>query len=149
MTLVGAHLDSSERAAYDRTLAKLQAHLDEASFTSAWTRGKRMTWEQILAAPEVVRREQRPTSRPPASLVSPSQASPSEAYVPDLTAREVEVLQQAAQGLTYAEIAEQLIISVRTVDAHLRSVYRKLGVTSRMQATRYAQDHQLLGDDYC
>jgi DNA-binding CsgD family transcriptional regulator len=67
--------------------------------------------------------------------------------VTDLTAREVEILQHAEQGLTYAQIAERLIISVRTVDAHLRSVYRKLGVTSRAQATRFARDHQLLGDD--
>jgi DNA-binding CsgD family transcriptional regulator len=148
LTQVGAHLDAVDRAEYDRSLAKLQAHLDEENFTSAWTHGQRMTWEQILAAPELLIRKQRLTPRPPASPVGPSQASPSGAPVADLTAREVEVLQHAAQGLTYAEIAEQLIISVRTVDAHLRSVYRKLGVTSRMEATRVARDHQLLEDDH-
>jgi DNA-binding NarL/FixJ family response regulator len=141
-------LDAVDRAEYDRSLAKLQAHLAEATFTSAWTEGQRMTWEQILAAPEMVIRKQRLTPRPPASPVGLSQASPAGTSVADLTAREVEVLQHAAQGLTYAEIAGQLIISVRTVDAHLRSVYRKLGVTSRMEATRVARDHQLLGDDH-
>jgi predicted ATPase/DNA-binding CsgD family transcriptional regulator len=148
LTLVGAHLDAADRAEYDRTLAKLQVNLDEASFTAAWTQGQRMTWEQTLAAPDVVLRKQRLTPRPPASPDGLSQASPSEAYVADLTAREVEVFQHLAQGLTYAEIAEQLIISVRTVDAHVRSVYRKLGVTSRTEAIRFARDHRLLGDDH-
>jgi predicted ATPase/DNA-binding CsgD family transcriptional regulator len=145
---VGAQLDPVDRTEYDRTLAKLQSYLDEASFTSAWAAGQRMTWEQILTAPEVVIRKQRLIPRPPASPVGSSQASPSGEHVADLTAREVEVLHRAAQGLTYAQIAEQLIISVRTVDAHLRSVYRKLGVTSRTEATRFARDHQLLGDDH-
>jgi|SRR5215469_7505701 len=84
----------------------------------------------------------------PASLPASGQVPPAGGYVSDLTTREVEVLQHAAQGLTYAQIAGRLIISVRTVDAHLRSVYRKLGVTSRMEATRVARDHQLLGDDH-
>ena len=61
-----------------------------------------------------------------------------------LTAREAEVLRLVASGLTDAEVAERLVLSVRTVNAHLRSVYRKLGVTSRGAATRYAVEHSLL-----
>ena len=47
-----------------------------------------------------------------------------------LTAREVVVLRLLAQGLTDAQIAETLVISTRTVNAHLRSIYSKLDVTS-------------------
>src|SRR6266851_7266978 len=61
-----------------------------------------------------------------------------------LTAREVEVLRLLATGLTDAQIAEQLVLSLHTVHAHLRTIYSKLGVTSRSAATRYAFEHQLV-----
>jgi DNA-binding NarL/FixJ family response regulator len=61
----------------------------------------------------------------------------------ELTPRETEVLRLVAAGLTDAEIAAELVLSVRTVHAHLRSVYRKLGVGSRSAATRYALEHGL------
>jgi DNA-binding NarL/FixJ family response regulator len=51
-----------------------------------------------------------------------------------LTAREVEVLQLVADGLSNAEIADRLVLSQRTVHAHLRSIYDKLGVNSRTAA---------------
>jgi DNA-binding NarL/FixJ family response regulator len=60
-----------------------------------------------------------------------------------LTARECEVLRLVARGLSNAQVAEQLVISPRTVDAHLVSIYSKLGVNTRSAATRYAVDHNL------
>jgi DNA-binding CsgD family transcriptional regulator len=50
-----------------------------------------------------------------------------------LTARELEVARLAAQQLTDKAIAEQLFLSVRTVNAHLRSIYTKLGIASRAE----------------
>jgi DNA-binding NarL/FixJ family response regulator len=61
-----------------------------------------------------------------------------------LTAREVEVLRLVAQGLTDAQVAEQLVVSPRTVNSHLTSIYGKIQVSSRSAATRYAIEHQLL-----
>jgi ATP/maltotriose-dependent transcriptional regulator MalT len=60
-----------------------------------------------------------------------------------LTAREVEVLRLVAEGLTDAQVAERLVLSPRTVSQHLRSVYNKLGVSSRAAATRFAIEHRL------
>ena len=60
-----------------------------------------------------------------------------------LTTREVEVLRLLAAGLTDAQIAQQLVISPRTVNVHLTSIYRKISVSSRSAATRYAIDHHL------
>lgn len=60
----------------------------------------------------------------------------------ELTSREYEVLQLLARGLTYSAIAETLVVSPRTVDAHLRAIYGKLGVNSRHAATRLWQEHQ-------
>ena len=54
------------------------------------------------------------------------------------------MLRLVAQGLTNAQIAEQLIVSPHTVHAHVRSIHSKLGVTSRSAATRYAFEHQLV-----
>ena len=60
-----------------------------------------------------------------------------------LTEREIEVLRAVAQGLTDIQVAEQLVISHRTVHSHLNSIYSKLGITSRSAATRYAIEHNL------
>jgi DNA-binding CsgD family transcriptional regulator len=51
----------------------------------------------------------------------------------DLTAREREVAALAAHGLPDQQIAEQLVVSVRTVHAHLRSAYLKLAISSRKE----------------
>jgi DNA-binding NarL/FixJ family response regulator len=61
-----------------------------------------------------------------------------------LTPREMDVLVLLAQGLTSAQIAHLLIIGVVTVNFHVRSIYSKLGVTSRSAATRYAMEHHLV-----
>jgi DNA-binding NarL/FixJ family response regulator len=60
-----------------------------------------------------------------------------------LTTREVEVLLLVAQGLSDAQVAAQLVISPRTVNSHLTSIYNKLGVDSRTAASRFAVEHRL------
>jgi DNA-binding NarL/FixJ family response regulator len=59
-------------------------------------------------------------------------------------AREVEILRLVAQGLTDAQVAVQLMISNRTVNRHLTSIYSKLGVDSRTAASRFAIDERLI-----
>jgi len=61
-----------------------------------------------------------------------------------LSNREVEVLTLLAQGLRNAEIANKLFISLSTVKAHITNLFRKLGLTDRVQATRYAIRHRLV-----
>jgi DNA-binding NarL/FixJ family response regulator len=82
-------------------------------------------------------------AEPPAP--GPVRAS-GDGYPAGLTAREVDVLRLVAVGLTDAQAAGRLVVSVRTVNAHLRSVYRKLGVSSRAAAGRFAFENGLLGD---
>jgi ATP/maltotriose-dependent transcriptional regulator MalT len=55
-----------------------------------------------------------------------------------LTARQAEVLELVAEGLTNAEIADRLVVSVRTVDHHVSAVLQKLGVESRQEAAERA-----------
>ncbi len=56
----------------------------------------------------------------------------------DLTPREKEVLIQIAEGLTNPEIAEELTISIKTVDRHRENIMRKLNLHSRVDLVKYA-----------
>jgi len=65
----------------------------------------------------------------------------------ELTARESEVLELLQDGHTNSEIAETLSIGVETVRTHARSIYRKLGVPSRRELARRAQQEPVVVDD--
>ena len=127
-----------ERADYEHAVAGARASLGEQAFTSLWAKGRNMSLEHVLA-------DQEPVPSPRSALT----ASPSAVVLPQasdtgLTHREMDVLRLLTQGLTSAQIAEQLIIGVVTVNFHVRSIYSKLGVSSRSAATRYAIEHHLV-----
>ena len=63
-----------------------------------------------------------------------------------LTGRQVEVVQLLASGLTNAEIATRLVLSVRTVDSHVAAVMDKLGARTRREATKTARAMGLIAD---
>lgn len=69
-------------------------------------------------------------------LLKRFQPEPSEEKkdVPLLTDREVEVLNYAAKGFSYAEIADMTGISIHTVTSHIKHIYKKLSVRSRGEA---------------
>jgi DNA-binding CsgD family transcriptional regulator len=73
-------------------------------------------------------------------------ARPSAAAAPSsgLTRREAEVLELVARGLSNRAVAEQLVLSEKTVARHLANVYLKLGVNSRTAAAAYAHAHGLV-----
>ena len=63
---------------------------------------------------------------------------PNETQPPEsLTSREIEVLRSASRGNGNKEIADELSISVRTVQSHFRAIFNKLGVASRSEALMY------------
>jgi DNA-binding NarL/FixJ family response regulator len=64
-------------------------------------------------------------------------------YPAGLSAREAEVLRLVARGMSDADVGDELSISPRTVSQHLRSVYNKLGVSSRVAASRFAVENGL------
>jgi two-component system response regulator NreC len=61
-----------------------------------------------------------------------------------LSDREVDVLRLIALGYTNSEIAEQLLLSVRTVESHRAHVQRKLGLSKRSELVRYALERRML-----
>jgi DNA-binding NarL/FixJ family response regulator len=67
-----------------------------------------------------------------------------DAELDELTPREREVLQLIARGYRYKEIAARLHLSVKTVEAHVSSVLRKLQLSSRHELTRWAAERRLI-----
>jgi DNA-binding NarL/FixJ family response regulator len=67
-----------------------------------------------------------------------------DAELENLTAREREVLQLIARGYKYKEIASRLHLSIKTVEAHVSSVLRKLQLSSRAELTRWAHERRLI-----
>lgn len=126
-----------DRPRYEQAMSVARAQLGESAFTTAWREGRTMTPEQALAA----RGEPVTISAEP--LPAP-QARSSPTYPAGLTAREMEVLSLVAKGFTNAEVAVQLVVSPRTVNFHLTSIYSKIGVSSRNAATRYAIEQHLV-----
>src|SRR5829696_3646064 len=61
-----------------------------------------------------------------------------------LTSREVEVLRLLVRGLSYREIADELVISRRTAGSHVEHIYTKIGVSNRARASLFAMKHGLM-----
>jgi DNA-binding NarL/FixJ family response regulator len=82
------------------------------------------------------------TDRGPAPAApQPVQA---EDAVAELTRREVEILQLVAEGHSNSQLARMLWVTEQTVKFHLSNIYRKLNVSNRTEASRWAQLHGLL-----
>ncbi|MGZ6615253.1 MAG: HD domain-containing phosphohydrolase [Solirubrobacteraceae bacterium] len=88
----------------------------------------RLAGEAVDAVLQAVGERARPPAEPPAGL----------------TAREVEVLQRLARGLTNKQVAAQLGISAKTVGRHVESIYAKIGASTRAAAALFAVEHDLL-----
>ena len=65
-----------------------------------------------------------------------------------LTPREMEVLKLVAEGYTNQEIADQLVLSIKTVQAHRANVMEKLGLHNITHLVRFAVRTGLLSDDF-
>ena len=135
---------TDEQAEDERMRTMVQAQLGEQAFAQALAQGRAMRPEQALAAQEHLLLASHAPTKTPLGATSDSHKPALPSSLNDLTAREMEVLRLVARGLSDARIAEVLVISPRTVNAHLRSIYSKLGITSRHAATLYAIKQQLI-----
>ncbi len=142
MVSLQADMEHVEWSEYERGVTEVRAALGEERFAAAWAEGRTLTPEQSLAFQE------EPIPIPPLPAQEGfQQAKPSSgevSYPFGLTPRELEVLRLVSQGLTNVQVARQLIVSPLTVNAHVRSIYNKLDVTTRSAATRLAIEHHLV-----
>ena len=92
------------------------------------------------ALERAMRLRERAGSRPEAGGATNGTVAPN-----GLTAREVEVLGLIAAGRTNQEIADALVLSLRTVERHTVNIYAKIGARGRAEAVAYALRHDLDG----
>jgi len=130
-----------QAADYERSSAPVRVRRSEPLVAAAWARGETMTLAEAIA--DALTLLETPITVP-STVASAPRLPISQTYPAGLTAREVEVLRLLAQRLTYPEIATKLVISRRTVNAHVTSIYSKLGVTAREAAIRFAVEYRLV-----
>jgi DNA-binding CsgD family transcriptional regulator len=130
---IGAPLPLEVRFLYENSVAAARAQLGEAGWEAAFAQGMAMSAEE---AAEYALSEEGPSERPPADGETDEPLT-----IDHLTRREREVAGLVAQGLSTRQIAQQLVISERTVDKHVANLLKKLNLRSRNQvATRMAED---------
>lgn len=88
----------------------------------------------IYVHPRMIRALLEKTDQPPVQTAAPAEL---------LTPRETDVLRLIVQGYTNRQIAEELRLSVRTVEGHRANLTEKLGLHSRVELVRYAREHGL------
>jgi len=157
----GIRLSPLRRAEYDRTVEGIRAHLDQATFAQAWAQGRAMPLEQAIAYALETKDALSTDAKPPeanteeaSSFILPGTLSspPSPPLSPrrvlkqqfgGLTLREREVARLVAQGKSNRAIADELIVGISTVEAHISHIFTKLGFSSRAQIAAWAVDKGL------
>lgn len=119
----------STRAIYERDVATVRAQLGEAAYARETASGAALSGDALIAEGLGIAR----------GVKDRIESAP----VHGLTAREGELLVLLARGQTNQEIADHLVISLRTVERHLTNIYGKIGARNRAEATVFALTHGL------
>jgi predicted ATPase/DNA-binding CsgD family transcriptional regulator len=130
--------DLLEVPVYEQVVSTARRVLGEPAFTAAWEAGRCLDWDEVLADIDALVE----TIAEDADGASP-ESSPSTDDSCRLSPREREVLRLVAEGTSNRVIAEQLFLSERTVENHIRHILDKLDVDSRTAAATWAVRHGL------
>lgn len=133
-TITNALLTDTEAPVFSDTKSVMRSVLQTVEADSTAVR---------LPSPAVADSTSEVTASTGNGAITPQPAREPHPLLETLSEREREVLRFVAQGMKDAEIADTLFLSVRTVNAHLRSIYSKLNIKTRSQATRFALEENL------
>jgi non-specific serine/threonine protein kinase len=140
MEATGYRFGAQESAMVEPYRASVRSRLGEAGWDEALAEGRTMSMESAMGY--ALSEEESSTATPSSTSEQPLSSTLDHAV--RLTPREIEVLGLVATGMTNRQVAQRLFLSPRTVQRHLYSIYPKLGVSSRAEATRFAVEHGLL-----
>ncbi len=122
--ITGAPLLDADGVEHERLVGGLRNRLGERSFAAEWTAGRATSPEE--AARFALR------------VGNPESAEVAATGRPLLTRREQDVTALVARGLTNRQVAEQLLVTPRTIETHLEHIFVKLGVQSRTELVAWA-----------
>jgi non-specific serine/threonine protein kinase len=122
--ITGAPLLDPEGAEHERLVGGLRSRLGERTFAAEWTAGR-------ATSPEDAARFALRQANPELA----AEAAPGRQI---LTRREQDVTALVARGLTNRQVAEQLLVTPRTIETHLEHIFAKLGVQTRTELVAWA-----------
>jgi DNA-binding NarL/FixJ family response regulator len=135
--VAGAPLPTPEHGRYADLVARVRAQLRDDVFASAWAQGRSANMEEAIGL--ALRSEPAAVEQAP-----PLAEGRADGAADILTRREREVAELIAAGRSNREIAETLVVAVKTVDTHVEHIFRKLGVQTRAEVAVWAAQHGLL-----
>ncbi len=136
---IGYQQSPSERAVQEPYLVAARSRIEER-WEAALAEGRAMELEEAV---EYALSEEELSTITSSAAPTEQLSAPVSEHPAGLTPREIEVLGLVATGMTNVQVAQRLFLSPRTVQRHLNSIYHKLGVSSRVAATRFALEHGL------
>jgi predicted ATPase/DNA-binding CsgD family transcriptional regulator len=135
---IGGGLDPVDRTEYDLGIAAAREQLDDEAFQKAWAEGQSMSAEEIIDFVRSLPVEEPGSDPQPKPPVGGSKVRPG-----GLTRRELEVAVLIELGRSNREIADQLVVSERTVEGHVSNILAKLGFHSRSQISAWVVKKEL------
>jgi predicted ATPase/DNA-binding CsgD family transcriptional regulator len=131
----GAPVPASEQDRYDQLRERARHQQSEESFAAAWTEGRTLT---MHAAIELATQPEPPQVR---QTAADPHVELDERSGHPLTRRERQIARLVALGRSNREVAEELVVGVRTVETHLEHIFRKLSVQTRTEVGVWASQH--------
>jgi DNA-binding NarL/FixJ family response regulator len=126
---MGTSHNRAEYKDYHDAVSKIKKNLNKSIFKQAWSEGRGLPLEKIV---DYVMGETKPPVAKPEITVE-------EEIWFQLTARERDVMQLLAKGLSNLEISQKLFLSEKTVRNYISNIYRKLQISSRGEAILLAR----------
>lgn len=126
-----SQLDPRDRVEYDLLLAELRGLMPEGVFSALWQRGLSLSPDDAIELTVNMGREQNDDK---GNVAAPrGRGRPKAQGIAGLTQRESEVAVLVARGITNADIARDLVLSVRTIEMHVYNTMQKLGLSTRTE----------------